>query len=86
MKKYIILFFSIIFLSGCSITTEWSGFYYPDKNDREASWKIKHGFKSIEECREWVKSEAGYSDYDYECGTNCEVDKYGNYSCDKKIK
>lgn len=72
MKKIIFTVLIFVTLSGCS--NEWSGFYYPDKNNiaDESQWLIKNGFKSIEECRSWIGEVAvNNNNYDYECGLKC---------------
>jgi len=89
MKKVFLLIFSIIFLSGCSLTNEWTGFYYPDKNNLGDStkWKIQSGFISKEDCKNWAIETAGNNQsYDYECGLNCKLNSYGSYTCKETIK
>ncbi len=77
MKKYIkyfLLLFVVVFLSACSNSATWTGYYYPDKNNigNESTWVIQPGFKNIDECRNWVLGVAkDNQNYDYECGYDC---------------
>ncbi len=86
------MFLLVIFvtlMSGCSLTQEWTGFYYPDKNDigNSSKWKIQDGFKTVQECSDWIAQTAGDNPkFDYECGLNCKINDYGLNVCDKTIK
>lgn len=56
----------------------WLGFYYPDAGDLTQSLKSPQEYKTLEECRVWVKNMTqGRTDnnWDYECGSNCKIDK-----------
>lgn len=89
MKKIFLLIVSIIFLSGCTLSNEWTGFYYQDKNDLGNSTKLKiqAGFKSKENCRDWAIQTAGSNEnFDYECGLNCKPNDYKSYTCEETIK
>lgn len=71
------------------MTTTWTGFYYPDKNNigDESTWVIEYGFDSLEECRDWVDAVGGNNpNYDYECGSNCRGDVISGYICEETIK
>jgi hypothetical protein len=88
MKKIILLVVFANLLSGCSLTQEWTGFYYPDKNDigNTSKWKIQSGFKTVKNCRGWIAQTAGSNPtFDYECGLNCKENKYGVYICEKTV-
>jgi len=82
MKKIFILFFVLILLSGCSskqsISYDWTGFYYPNKDSigDESTWVIQPGFKTLEECQEWVLFDISGNNtgFDYECGYKCRYD------------
>ncbi len=57
-------------------TTEWTGFYYPNKADLTVN-TTSSPLRSLDECRQWVEGErvrmsipAGTDDY--ECGSNCQ--------------
>jgi len=84
MQKVLLVLSLTFILSGCS-NSNWTGFYYPDKNNigNESSWTVESGFSNIEECRAWVENTAGSNDsYDYECGYKCSFDKgYGMTIC-----
>ncbi len=89
MKKTFLLTICIILLSGCSLSNEWTGFYYQDKNDigNSTKQKIQSGFKSKEDCRNWIIQTAGNNDnFDYECGLNCKLNNYNTYTCKETIK
>ena len=97
MKKiiYILFIFVIaVFISGCSrekTEYNWTGFYYPDKNniDDQSTWVVQPGFASLGECQEWVLFDASGNDtgFDYECGLNCRYDKTLKLSvCEKTLK
>jgi len=89
MKKMFLLLISATLLSGCSLTQEWTGFYYPDKNDisNSSKWKIQSDFETVKDCRNWIAQTAGSNPtFDYECGLNCRTDKSGLYICKETIK
>lgn len=89
MKKVFLLVFFATLMSGCSLTQEWTGFYYPDKNDigNSSKWKIQSGLKTVEDCRDWVVQTAGSNPtFDYECGLNCKAHESGLNICKKMIK
>ncbi|MDP1884648.1 MAG: hypothetical protein Q8L10_04760 [Candidatus Moranbacteria bacterium] len=84
------LFFATLFLSGCSISNDWTGFYYKDKDNigDQKTWVIQPGLKSKEECQNWVKEVAkNNSNYDYECGYKCRYEKqYDTTICKETVK
>ncbi len=90
MKKLFLLLLISILLSGCSENSDWTGFYYPDKNNigDEFSWIIEPGLNSLEECQDWVADTAGTNtNYDYECGYKCRYDNnYGMNICEETLK
>ena len=70
----------------------WLGFYYPDKSDMSRHIKSSE-LKSLEECRSWVNvqfrkySESEpESEYDYECGRDCELETSGLYMCEETLR
>lgn len=78
MKKTILLLSLAIILSGCSLGNNWTGFYYPDKNNigDESKWIIQPGLKTLQDCRDWVAGVADNNpEFDYECGYKCKYDK-----------
>lgn len=89
MKKLFLLVIFATLLSGCSFTQDWTGFYYPDRDNigDSSTWKIQSGFKTVENCRDWVNQTANSNpSFDYECGLNCKTNKYGTYTCKETIK
>lgn len=70
----------IFFTTGCSggvATNEWTGFYYPNKDNigDESTWVIQPGLSSLKACQDWVDSKStGNTNFDYECGNNCKYD------------
>ena len=56
MKKLFLLVIFATLLSGCSFTQEWTGFYYPNKDNigDSSTWKIQSGFKTVGDCRGWA--------------------------------
>jgi len=78
----------LFFIVGCKGT--WTGFFYPHGNlSDETQWRIRHGLKSLEECRDWAEGQMATTDGgdDYECGKNCKLKKdYKIYICDETVK
>ena len=84
-----VVLIAVLFLSGCSLGSEWTGFYYSDINrmSDESTWRIQPGLGSLEECRNWVNTVHKPSDnYDYECGYRCRYDKDINFTVCKETK
>ena len=55
---------------------EWSGYFYPDKNNL-INYEFTGTFKSLEECRDVTLAHGEnlgipISRFDYECGLNCK--------------
>lgn len=87
MKKAFLVVVLITLVSGCSLTDIWTGFYYPDKKDigDSSKWQIQSGFRTLEDCRDWVIEVAGNNPtFDYECGLNCKLDKKSGLNICKK--
>lgn len=89
MKKLFLLFIPLFLLCGCSLTQEWTGFYYPDKNNLgdTSQLVVQAGFKNVENCRDWAEQiMENNPNADYECGLNCEQTEYKTYTCKETIK
>ncbi len=95
MKKIFTLTLFLIFLSGCSskktLDHNWTGFYYPDKDNinDESAWIIQPGFESLEKCQEWILFDISKNNknFDYECGYKCKYDNlYKTTICEKTLK
>ena len=68
----------ILTLTACTPNNNWTGYYYPDKDNigDESQWIIQPGFETIEDCADWVLDVAeNNTNYDYECGYNCTYRK-----------
>ena len=77
MKKIIVLISIPFTISWCN-SSDYTWFYYPNKNDLsifEQSWKLD----SLQECRNWVNWQwYDESIWDYEFGYKCKYNN--NYS------
>jgi hypothetical protein len=84
--KKIFLFMLVQSVLLCACTSEWTGYYYPNKNNLSRSIESPT-FKSLDECRRWVNSQIytynpSGENYDYECGKNCKYNSdYGVNVC-----
>ena len=87
MKRLIIITMTIFLLGGCSLSRNWTGFYYPDADNigDSSKWVIQPGFGSLDECRNWAEDiSTGNTNFDYECGYKCKYNKeYGTNVCKK---
>ncbi len=85
MRKLLFII-SILLLTGCS--NNWDAFVYPyGTSANEKTWKMKKGFSTLEECRDWAVSfDNGNSDFDYECGFKCHSDKTFGNICKKTVQ
>lgn len=90
--------FSIIFLIaivwGASILFKkdtYIGFYYPDANDLTNDIQSDGTFESLDACRDWVNKQVSMrnqdnSNYDYECGKNCDISGGKPYVCEETLE
>ncbi len=67
------------------------GFYYPDINDLTNDIQSTVSFSSLEACRDWVDEQASFynqndSNYDYECGKNCDISGGKPYICEETLQ
>lgn len=78
MKKSIFIIVVFIILLVILVNKdEWSGYFYPDRNNLSTWIESDSEFKSLNECRNWANNKAvelklSNTEYDYECGLNCE--------------
>ena len=73
MRKLLVLFTAVLFLTGCSYGTSWHGYFYPNPNDLQ-NYISSPVFTSKDQCESWVAQQARQDtdgSYDYECGKNC---------------
>ena len=88
MKKFYLVIISALLLTGCTTDT-WTGFYYPDINNR-SKFITEGPLNTPEECRDWVNSQAKHNTgrYEYACGKNCKVDALleGIPDCDETVQ
>ena len=81
-----------LLLTGCSpsVQNEWTGFYYPDKDNinDESTWVIQPGLDSLKECQMWVLGiSKRNTNFDYECGYQCRYDDlYKMTICKETLK
>lgn len=72
---FILLVFAIWWIWGHWLAKPtWTATFYPDAGNLTISQSYQ--VDSLEGCRDWVDTQAlllGVTDYDYECGTNCEL-------------
>lgn len=67
------------------------GFFYPDVNDLTNDIQSSSTFNSLEACRDWVDEQAhtynlGETEYDYECGKNCDLPGGKSYVCEETLE
>ncbi|MFA6158344.1 MAG: hypothetical protein WC763_01835 [Candidatus Paceibacterota bacterium] len=70
---------------------EYVGFYYPDASNLSNDIQSSYTFDSIEACRSWVGEQVSKhnptdSDYDYECGKNCDLSQGKPYICEETLE
>ena len=88
MGERIVILFLIFYsflLGGCSKKNNWMGVFYIEGNLQNET--ISSPMSSLEECRDWVDEQSqvyGSSNYDYECGRDCELSESGTiYHCEE---
>jgi hypothetical protein len=67
------------------------GFYYPDANNLTNDIQSKSTFDSLEVCRDWVDEQINIynqndSNYDHECGKNCNISGSKPYVCEETLE
>jgi hypothetical protein len=70
---------------------KYLGFYYPDRNNLLEEISSVKIFNSLESCREWANEQASIlnpndSEYDYECGKNCDTSGGKPYICEETLR
>ena len=86
-KSLLIGLFGILGIFFLLKKDNWTGFYYPDRNNLFLFTQSPE-FSSLEECRDWVNTQIYIYNpydlnYDYECGKNCKLQESGLYLCDE---
>ncbi|WP_025821223.1 hypothetical protein [Shewanella marina] len=82
--------FSIVLLSGCTKTPEWTLFYYSDhsvvpKNVDDFSY-IEGYYDSLEHCQIKARGMERISEYKnnaYKCGLRCKLDANKQVKCEQ---
>ena len=83
--KILLVLFSVLALSACSINNSWIGIYYPDRNF-PGKYELGPKFDSEYGCTEWGKIRAnGKPNASYACGQDCKVTDFGGYLCNKTL-
>lgn len=67
------------------------GFYYPNASNLTNNIQSKISYDSLDACREWVNEQISIynptdSNYDYECGKNCDVSGSEPYICEETLE
>lgn len=67
------------------------GFYYPDANNLMNDIQSEETFDSLDACRNWVDEQVSIynqndSNYDYECGKNCNISGDKPYTCEETLE
>lgn len=73
------------------IKDTYVGLYYPDANNLANDIQSKNTFGSLGDCRNWIDEQVPIynpdnSNYDYECGKNCDSSKGKPYICEETLK
>lgn len=79
----------VLFLAGCSSSEDWTGVYYPNKDNigDSSTWVIQPRLKTLEDCRDWVDGMAkNNKNFDYECARGCRNDSSGLTVCKETVK
>ncbi len=89
MKTTILIISLMLLASGCTFSTEWTGFYNKNGNTM-ADPIMQAGFKDSTSCLTWAKSQKELlhdEEGTYECGSNCKVldSTYGTYVCKETL-
>lgn len=79
----------LLLASGCSFSTEWTGFYYKN-GDTMADPIMQAGFKDSPSCLAWASSQKQLLHDErgsFECGSNCKIkdSNFGLYVCDETL-
>lgn len=79
----------MLLASGCSFSTEWTGFYYKNGNTI-ADPIMQAGFKDSVSCLDWARGQKELlhdEEGTYECGSNCKIQDstYGTYVCKETL-
>ena len=67
------------------------GFYYPDANNLINDIQSENTFDSLDACRDWVDEQVSIynqsnTNYDYECGKNCDISGGKPYLCEETLQ
>lgn len=88
-----IIIFAIVVWGIVSIFKKdaYVGFYYPDANNLINDIQSKTTFNSLDDCRDWVNEQVSIhnqnnSNYDYECGKNCDLSGGKPYICEETLE
>jgi len=78
--------FSVLFKKDVYI-----GFYYPDAGNLTNDIQSDGNFNTLEACRDWIDKQASTynpndSNYDYECGKNCDLSGGKPYICEETLE
>jgi len=67
------------------------GFYYPNASNLTNDIQSDSIFNSLEACRDWVDEQASVhnpndTNYNYECGKNCDLSGSKPYICEETLE
>ncbi|OHA56954.1 MAG: hypothetical protein A2114_00205 [Candidatus Vogelbacteria bacterium GWA1_51_14] len=91
MKNILIIIGVLITILGIATlfkSDQYVGFYYPDANDLLNDIQSQQTFDSLDLCRDWIDEQVSIynpddSEYDYECGKNCDLSGGKPYICEE---
>lgn len=95
MKSILLLVITIAFLSSLYFLfikgDTYIGFYYPDKTNLTMDIQSPITFDSLDDCRDWVdqqimKYNPEGTNFDYECGKNCDLSGMKPYICEETLR
>jgi hypothetical protein len=93
-NKLLIVVLIVIVIWGIGALLEkdtYVGFYYPDAGNLTNDIQSGDTFDSLEGCRDWVDEQVfiynpNNSNYDYECGKNCDLSGGKPYICEETLE
>ncbi len=88
----IILIVAVVWIGNMFLKKDtYIGFYYPSASNLMNDIQSGGSFDSLDGCRNWIDEQVfiynqNNSNYDYECGKNCDLSGGKPYTCEETLQ